>query len=409
MQLNFEILQKVVVLYAEDEPELRSATTIGLQKVCHEVLVASNGQEAIELFANNQNRINIVISDIQMPIKNGIELAKEIKQLVPNMPIILATAFSDSDHLFQAIEIKVNTYLKKPIELINLYEIIQKEVIPFFSAIELEHKNNIIKQQLADLEFFKKSVSNYVLISKTDPHGIIEEVNDKFCEVSQYTKEELIGKAHNIIRHPDVPKYFFKKMWDTIQSGNTWHGTVKNKSKNGNDYYADSYIKPIFDDENNISGYLSIRFDITAQEEKSRATEKKLLTQMSSTSDIESKIKQEYLDKIDLIMAENKRLKADLTELNVALELLSTKKDTFVEVEDKKQLMKYETTIVDLEAELSKARNQVRLLTTAKINHERDINHLNDEMDKLKKEKRHLNETLQDVLSSMQQNESAEV
>lgn len=401
MQIDFEILKKIVVLYVEDEPELRNATALGLKKVCKEVLIAPNGEEAMKLFQMHKDKINVIISDIQMPIKDGIELSREIKASHPNIPIILVTAFSDSDHLFQAIELKINNYLKKPVDLITMYEVIQKEILPYFTAIELEQKNNAIKRHLADLEFFKQSVSNYVLISKTDEQGIITDVNEMFCDISGYEKNELIGKSHNIIRHPDVPKYFFKKMWETLQSGKNWHGIIKNRSKNGNDYFVDSFIKPVFDENGNITSFFSIRFDITAQEEKKKDIEQKLFHQMHFVKENEQKLNKEFSDKFELLLSENKRLKSENSELKMAFELSSTKKNQYVEIEDKKQIMQFETAIGDLEAELAKARNQVRLLTTAKINNDQEINKFKEEIEKLKKDKRHLNETLQEVLDSV--------
>ena len=70
-----------------------------------------------------------------------------------------------------------------------------------------------------------------VIISETDLKGVITYANRKFCEISGYSAEELVGKPHNIIRHPDMPKEAFAKVWSTIQSGQIWHGLVKNLRK----------------------------------------------------------------------------------------------------------------------------------------------------------------------------------
>lgn len=105
----------------------------------------------------------------------------------------------------------------------------------------------------------------YYITSSTDTKGIITEVSNAFCIISGYSREELIGKSHSLVRHSDMPESVFKKMWQTIQSGKMWQGEVKNLSKDGRVYWVDSTIEPLYDDFLNIVGYKSLRFDITSQ------------------------------------------------------------------------------------------------------------------------------------------------
>ena len=87
------------------------------------------------------------------------------------------------------------------------------------------------------------------IVSETDTEGLITFANRKFCEISGYEKDELIGQPHNIIRHPDMPKAAFAQMWKEIQAGHTWHGFVKNLRKDGLYYWVETEITPIFDTE----------------------------------------------------------------------------------------------------------------------------------------------------------------
>ena len=97
-----------------------------------------------------------------------------------------------------------------------------------------------------------------VIISETDLNGIITYANRKFVEISGYSKTELIGKPHSIIRHPDMPKAAFKELWDTIQADKEWQGLVKNLRKDGRYYWVDTYIKPIY--KNGVkTGYIAAR------------------------------------------------------------------------------------------------------------------------------------------------------
>ncbi|WP_345969743.1 MULTISPECIES: PAS domain-containing protein [Sulfurimonas] len=97
------------------------------------------------------------------------------------------------------------------------------------------------------------------IVSETDLNGIITFANRKFCEISGYTKEELIGQPHNIIRHPDMPKKAFEMMWNTIKQGNVWTGLVKNLRKDGRYYWVETTITPIQDETGAITKYAAAR------------------------------------------------------------------------------------------------------------------------------------------------------
>jgi aerotaxis receptor len=96
------------------------------------------------------------------------------------------------------------------------------------------------------------------LLSETDEKGIIRFANEEFCEFAEYKLEELIGKPHNIVRHPDMPKAAFKDLWQTVQSGKAWKGFVKNKTKNGNYYWVFATVFP-FKSCDGSRGYISCR------------------------------------------------------------------------------------------------------------------------------------------------------
>jgi len=97
------------------------------------------------------------------------------------------------------------------------------------------------------------------IVSETDLKGVITFANRKFCEISGYTVNELIGEPHNIIRHPDMPKAAFAQMWQTIQSGALWHGLVKNLRKDGRYYWVDTEVTPIYDENGKVKGYMAAR------------------------------------------------------------------------------------------------------------------------------------------------------
>lgn len=128
--------------------------------------------------------------------------------------------------------------------------------------------NKNLLESLVLLDEYKKALDESSIVSKTDLNGIITYVNDNFCQISGYTKEELIGKNHNIIRHPDTKKDFFTQLWNTLSQKKTFKGIIKNRKKNGKSYYVDSTIIPILDTNNNIVEYIAIRNDVTSLFEK---------------------------------------------------------------------------------------------------------------------------------------------
>jgi len=122
---------------------------------------------------------------------------------------------------------------------------------------DLEIKNN----KLLDLI---ESYDKNVIFSKTNMHGVITDVSNAFCDISGYSKKELIGNQHNIVRHPDMPSSLFTNIWKTIKSDKTWEGEIKNLRQNGSYYWTKAVIVPDLDRYGNLIGYYAIRHDITA-------------------------------------------------------------------------------------------------------------------------------------------------
>lgn len=108
------------------------------------------------------------------------------------------------------------------------------------------------------------------LISSTDKRGVIQHCNSEFVEASGFTREELIGKNHNLIRHPDMPAPVFKEMWRTLESGQSWLGLVKNRRKNGDHYWVSAFVTPVYEGET-VVGYESVRVP-ALNDEITRAT-----------------------------------------------------------------------------------------------------------------------------------------
>jgi len=121
----------------------------------------------------------------------------------------------------------------------------------------------MVRPDPIDQEF---KFENGLIVSSTDLKGIITYANRTFCKIAGYTKQELTGKNHNIVRHPDMPKAAFKELWDTVKDGKEWTGIVKNLRKDGLYYWVYSHITPIMDNNGKITGYTAARRPATPAE-----------------------------------------------------------------------------------------------------------------------------------------------
>jgi len=163
--------------------------------------------------------------------------------------------------------------LHKFIDAINTnYEDFEKE-IKFvqrtleLNSNELTEANKFIQTKnldmIAVLEQYKNAIDTSLIVSKTDVNGVITYVNERFCDISGYSASELLGKNHNIVRHPDLIDAVYADLWTTIKSKQIWRGFFPNKAKNGETYYVNATIFPILNSKNEITEYMAIREDVT--------------------------------------------------------------------------------------------------------------------------------------------------
>lgn len=258
MKINLSELVKKTkplrLLYVEDNAHVREATISFFDSFFDTIYVANNGKEALDIFSKEP--VDIIISDINMPEMNGLEMAEMIKKEKESLPVLFLSAHDDKNFFLSAIKLGIDGYLLKPISLEQFSDVIIKVVNNIQREKELIHKNKILDE-------YKEAVDQSAIVSKTDNRGIITYANDAFVLISGLSREELIGKNHNVVRHPDMPKEIFKELWSTIKQKKPWHGVVKNMRKGGGCYYVDTYIHPILDEDSQITEYIAIRYDIT--------------------------------------------------------------------------------------------------------------------------------------------------
>jgi diguanylate cyclase (GGDEF)-like protein/PAS domain S-box-containing protein len=135
--------------------------------------------------------------------------------------------------------------------------------ITFTKEIELELQNT-----LSFLQSYKLALDESSIVTKSNEYGIITYANDNFCKISGYTKSEVIGKAHNIVRHPENDATLFEELWSTIKAKKVWKKIIKNRDKFGEDYWVDTTILPILNQNDEIQEYIALRYDVTTMKQQ---------------------------------------------------------------------------------------------------------------------------------------------
>jgi len=204
------------------------------------------------------------------------------------LAIIVFTANNEKS-ASEFLKIGANDFIQKPYTKIELKTRVNStlELIDFFE--EIQRKHQILK------EYFDL-ISQVALIYKMDTERNITFANDIFCEISEYSSEELIGKSYDIVTHPQMSSDILKQMQEVIQDGKIWKGKLKNQSKNGSEYFVNETILPIYKDNNILDGYIGIGFLTTEEETKQREFKKQIIQQIKEFRLKENEYKQKIKD-----------------------------------------------------------------------------------------------------------------
>ncbi|MGD2116985.1 MAG: diguanylate cyclase [Chromatiales bacterium] len=163
------------------------------------------------------------------------------------------------------IVVVVGIILIMSVSLVMHIRRMQKKLILSHQNLEqsVRDRTEELRQARDALQQHVDLVDKYVITSRTDADGIITYASQAFSRISQYEQAELLGKAHRIVRHPDMPASLYDELWKTIKQGKVWHGEIKNRAKDGSAYWVDVIIEPEFDEDGGVCGYMAIRQDIT--------------------------------------------------------------------------------------------------------------------------------------------------
>lgn len=293
-------MKQNVLIIDDNTKNIQLAANVLKSTDLYNIFFATSGEKGIEQLKLRKH--SLILLDINMPGMNGYETADIIKNdpLHKQIPIIFLSANANRESIHQGFEHGGSDYVTKPFDEAELIHRVKTHIELFAAREKLQTEVDDTKILL---EQYKVAVDAGSLVSKTDLKGIITYVNKKFCEVSKYTREELIGSPHSISRHPDVSKNIFKDLWTTIKAKNIWTGTIKNRAKDDTAYYVESTVMPILNAQGDIVEYISIRTDISKEvqlREEIISSQKEILHTLGELGEWRSKETGEHVNRVSL-------------------------------------------------------------------------------------------------------------
>ncbi|XOB62838.1 response regulator [Campylobacterota bacterium DY0563] len=397
--IDKKLLKRLKLLYVEDDDTVRADLSSLLSNFFDTVYTAKDGQEGLSLYKQKQNEIDVIVADINMPGLTGIQMLQKIREFDKEVPTIFATAYSDNEFLVDAIKLKVSEYIIKPIDIRNLMTSLNE-------IAKNTYHDFLINQQNKELKKYKDIIYNNNIVIRTNKHLKISFVNDLFCKITGFDKKELLGEELTVLKHKDVDSEIYKKIYNCVLDNRQWNGELKNLTKDGSFYYADTSVISTLDDSGDITGCLIIQKDETSKAIKRREIQTSLIKdkseifQKSKKSSVElyqvinnlndelellkeglQKEKQEknsYINTLERYSSENKKL---LNEINTYRKVSETSHDAT------RKLIKMSKESADLKVEIKRLETKLEMIEDE---HQKDLKQQKvyyevklDDMDKL--------------------------
>jgi len=244
-----EFLKEATILYVEDKEDIRTEAFEIFHGFFKSVIVAVDGEDALNKFLKYQKEIDIVLTNVEMPNMDGLQLLEQIREKDWTIPVLISTAFQESDTLLKLIKFNVTNYIAKPIQLNTTFKIIS------LLMEEIQRKKDI-KRKENELRQFMSILDSLNLVSEINTDGTISYGNDLYLAKTGYGLDELSKINHKIINKTDNNCIQTNNAHKLIKNGHIWSGERKEIDKDGKIYYTFAVILPIFDNSGNIQKYV---------------------------------------------------------------------------------------------------------------------------------------------------------
>ena len=364
---NKDFLQTLTVLYVEDDDAIRASLGNILKKVFKEVITCVDGRDGVsnyELYTQNMDvEFDAIISDINMPNLNGLEMVKKIREHNLEIPVVMTTAHGESNYLMEAIKLGVSGYTLKPIDTKELLMTVQK-------FCEIKRNQKIIKEKEEELSEYMEFINTIATIVKVDKKDAIIESNPLFSGIIEISQNDLIHSHMIQLIHPDAIPSSYKEMRESIKNGETWKGKLKFLSKNKEIFFLRSTAIPTKNqDTGEITGYILIGFLADEEEQEKQETI--------------SKAKQNIMEERYKILELNKKVKTlrttannfEATNQEQSLPLLrdALEKERKKSTDQLKQIQHYEYQIELLKEKLLSLADNEKLKRTDSLKRSSDL------------------------------------
>ncbi|MDX9742765.1 MAG: response regulator [Arcobacteraceae bacterium] len=265
-------LRTITILYVEDESALRKQETRIYNKIFKEVFEAEDGVEALEIFKNNQDKIDVIITDINMPKMSGLDLAREI-QHISDVPIIITTAYTNTEYMLESLDLGIKKFINKPITINRIIQDIEKVVVQHRKeknvkdiAKTLITKTKNDSKELSDLlmankeleknlTYYKQLADRYIQMMTVNKNGEILEVSSRFSELMGYSESELMGENISILKENNSGISIQKEMLEAIHKKTTIDSIHEFTTKEGKPLKFKTKMVLFYGDDLLIAGY----------------------------------------------------------------------------------------------------------------------------------------------------------
>ena len=230
--------------------------------------IATSGQQGLLLAAESPP--NLILLDIMMPVMDGYEVCRRLKAdpKLSHIPVIFVTALDNIGAETQGLSLGAVDYIAKPINVEIARQRIRNQLDREYLRAEVEAQRDQLAAQVENLQKLTVAVEQCpASVVITDLNAIIEYVNPRFCEITQYSESEVIGQNPNLLQSGLTNPVVYQDMWDTLAAGHVWKGELLNKRKTGDLYWEEAQIAPVKNGLGTITHYVAVKTDITKRKE----------------------------------------------------------------------------------------------------------------------------------------------
>jgi CheY-like chemotaxis protein len=295
--MNIELFKTLNILYVENDEELEKTFAQVLIKLFKKVFLSLDGLDALTQFTQHNNsdeKIDVILSEYNIPSLNGLELLLQVRKINETVPFIFVTQETSIDLLLNSLRYDVTDYFVKPID--------EKEILrKIEEACFAKKQEDEIKIYQDEIEEYLELINNVAIVYIFNSDMTISYANNFFLELIKYDEDELVGKDYRDVFHYEMPKAIITEQATTLESGAKWQGKIKYLTSIDSLFYTNCTIIPVFDEDKNITKYISVNFLTTREENEKREFKKKVLFDLQETRRIYS-VAQRKINELDNIL-----------------------------------------------------------------------------------------------------------